>query len=69
MFDLMVVAHGGRWLLMDDEEGELGSYATRAEALEAAGAFASVDAEPRHVLIQETPGEWDETVVDPPTCH
>ena len=69
MFDLTVVAHGGRWLLVDDEEGELGSYATQAEALEAAGTYASVDAEPRHVLIQEIPGEWDEAVVEPPTCH
>jgi hypothetical protein len=65
MFDLTVVASGGRWVLTDDEEGELGSFATQAEALEAVGAYAIGD-EPRHVLIQEVPGEWDEAVVAPP---
>ncbi|WP_374471304.1 hypothetical protein [Phenylobacterium sp.] len=69
MFDLTVVARRGRWVLTDDEEGELGDFATQAEALEAAGAYAHVDDEPRHVLIQEIPGEWDEAVVEPPTLQ
>lgn len=69
MFDLTVVAQGGRWLLTDDEEGELGSYGSQAEALEAAGTFAQVDAEPRYVLIQEDSGEWVETIVEPPSFH
>ena len=69
MFDLTVVAIGGRWVLTDDGEGELGSFATRDEALEAAGVYARVDAEPRHVLIQDTPGEWYEAVVEPVAVH
>lgn len=69
MFDLTVVAFDGRWLLVDEAEGELGEYATRDEALRAAGAFAVLDREPRHVLIQDDVGEWDETVVEPPPMH
>jgi hypothetical protein len=69
MFDLSVIARGGRWVLTDDQEGDLGDYATQAEALQAAEAFAQVDAEPRYVLIQEIPGEWDEAVVEPKLVH
>jgi hypothetical protein len=69
MFDLTVVAQGGLWVLLDDEEGELGTYATQAEALAAAGDYARVDFEPRHVLIQEEQGDWDEAVVEPPLLH
>jgi len=32
MFDLSVVAFDGRWLLLDEAEGELGEYATKDEA-------------------------------------
>lgn len=69
MFDLSVVASDGRWLLVDEAEGELGEYATRDEALKAAGDFAVVDREPRHVLIQNAAGDWEETVVEPPQFH
>ena len=69
MFDLSVVAIDGRWLLLDEAEGELGEFATKAEALKAAGDFAVLDQEPRHVLIQDDVGEWDETVVEPPKLH
>jgi hypothetical protein len=69
MFDLSVVAFDGRWLLLDEAEGELGEFATRAEALKAAGDFAVLDQEPRHVLIQDDVGEWDEAVVEPPRLH
>jgi hypothetical protein len=69
MFDLSVVAQGGLWILVDDQEGELGAYATQAEALAAAEDFARVDAEPRYVLIHEEAGDWDETVVEPPPLH
>lgn len=69
MFDLTVVAQGGLWLLLDDEEGELGTYATQAEALAAAADYARVDAEPRHILIQEEAGDWDETIVEPPLLN
>jgi len=69
MFDLSVVAFDGRWLLVDEAEGELGEYATRDEALRAAGAFATLDREPRHVLIQDDVGEWEEAVVEPPPMH
>lgn len=69
MFDLSVVAFDGRWLLVDEAEGALGEFATKAEALKAAGDFAVLDREPRHVLIQDDVGEWDETVVQPPVLH
>jgi hypothetical protein len=69
MFDLTVVAQGGLWVLMDDQEGELGTYATQAEALAAAGDYARVDYEPRYVLIQEEEGGWEVAVVEPPTLH
>jgi hypothetical protein len=69
MFDLSVVAAGGRWLLVDESEGELGAYGTREEALEAAGACAVLDREPRHVLIQDDIGEWQEEVVEPPRLN
>ncbi len=69
MFDLTVVAFDGRWLLVDETEGELGEFATKHEALKAAGDFAVLDQEPRHVLIQDDAGEWDETIVDPPRIH
>jgi hypothetical protein len=69
MFDLSVVAFDGRWILVDEREGELGEYATRDEALKAAFDFAVLDREPRHVLIQDDVGEWDETLVEPPGMH
>lgn len=69
MFDLTVVSQGGLWLLVDDEAGELGSFASRAEALQAAGDYAPARAELRHVLILEPTGEWQEAVIEPPTCH
>lgn len=69
MFDLSVVAFDGRWLLLDEAEGELGAFATRDEALKAAGDFAVLDREPRHVLIQDDVGEWDEALIEPPRRH
>lgn len=69
MLDLCVVAApDGRWLLMDEVEGELGTYDSRADALRAASDFAVIDREPRHVLICDD-GEWDETVVAPTALH
>ena len=69
MFDLSVVSTGRRWLLVDETEGRLGEFATRAEALRAAGDFAVADQEPRHVLIHDTGGEWDEAVIPPTARH
>ncbi len=69
MFDLSVVSAGGRWLLVDEAEGEIGAFLTREEALEAAGACAVLDREPRHVLIQDDIGEWAEEVIEPPRLH
>ncbi|MFL5294894.1 MAG: hypothetical protein ACJ798_00800 [Phenylobacterium sp.] len=69
MFDLSVVAAGGRWLLVDEAQGEIGAYDSREAALSAAGEYAVLDQEPRHVLIQDDVGEWDETVVGPPLLN
>ena len=70
MFDLTVVARRGRWVLVDDAAGELGAYATRKDALDAAGSYewCPYDEE-RHVLIQEETGEWDEAVLHAPSFH
>ena len=69
MFDLSVMAVGGIWVLVDEAEGELGAYESKAAALKAAGDFAVADKEPRFVLIQDDVGEWEETVVEPPALH
>ena len=69
MFHLSVVAVDGRWVLVDEAEGELGDFDTRDEALKAAGDFAVLDKEARHVLILDDVGEWDEAVVEPPAQH
>jgi hypothetical protein len=70
MSDLTVVVRRGQWMLVDDEDdAELGAYASRAEALKAAGDHAFVDQEPRHVLIQDPGSDWDEEVVEPPALH
>jgi hypothetical protein len=68
MFDLTVVAKGGRWVLVDDEAGELGAYASRKDALDAASAYewCPYD-EQRYVLIQEETGEWDEALLEAPS--
>ena len=69
MYDLTVVARGSEWVLVDDEAGELGAFASRAEALAAAGDYEpTVDDEVRYVLIQDC-GEWEEAVVEPPSFH
>jgi hypothetical protein len=69
MFDLTVVAKSGRWLLMDDEAGELGDFSSRAEALHAACAYTTFPgAEYRYVLIQEE-GEWEEALVEVPRLN
>jgi hypothetical protein len=70
MFELIVLAKGGRWVLIDEEAGELGAYASRAEALRAASCYDSyVGQEFRYVLIREEHGEWEETVVEIPRLH
>ncbi|MDB5475517.1 MAG: hypothetical protein JWP49_1028 [Phenylobacterium sp.] len=69
MSDLTLVARGGRWMLVDDDDAELGAFSSQAEALQAAGDFARVDFEPRHVLIQDPGGDWDEEFVEPPELH
>jgi hypothetical protein len=69
MFDLTVVAKGGRWILEDEEGDALGDYASRAEALAAAREYVRVAEEPRVVLICDDAGEWDEDVVEPVVRH
>jgi hypothetical protein len=69
MSDLTVVSRKGLWMLVDEDDAELGAFGSRAEALQAAGDMARVDAEPRHVLIQDPAGDWDEQVVAPTALH
>ncbi len=69
MFDLTVVAKGGRWVLVDDEAGELGAFASQAEALRAACAYEGFPGDDyRYVLIQEE-GEWEEALLEIPRLH
>jgi hypothetical protein len=68
VFDLTVVAKGGRWLLVDEEAGELGAFPSRAEALRAACAYESFPGDYCYVLIQEE-GEWEEALVEVPRLH
>lgn len=68
MFDLTLLPVGDRWLLLDDDEGELGDFDSLAEALHAAEGFAVIDGEPRYVLIEGADG-WEEAVVEPPPIH
>ena len=56
-------------MLVDQDDAELGAYGSKAEALEAAGDYARVDQEPRHVLIQDDVGDWDEAFVEPPPLN
>lgn len=69
MTDLTVVARHGLWMLVDEDDAELGAFPSQAEALKAAGDYARVDQEPRHVLIQDPGGDWDEQLVEPPALH
>ena len=70
MFDLTLVAKGGRWLLVDDEAGEVGAFHSQADALRAAGTYDMYPGEEtRHVLIQQDDGEWDEAVVELVRVH
>ena len=71
MTDLTVVARHGLWMLMDEDDAELGSFRSQAEALLAVGDFAVVDLEPRDVLILDPDGDgdWGEEVVEPPPLH
>lgn len=69
MTDLTVVARQGLWMLVDEDDAELGAFASQAEALRAAGDYARVDQEPRHVLIQDAGGDWDEELVEPPALN
>jgi hypothetical protein len=70
MFDLTVVARSGRWLLVDDEAGELGAFASRADALRAAGAYEAFPGDDyRHVLVHEDTGEWEELLVEIPRLN
>ena len=69
MFDLTVVAKGGWWLLVDDEAGELGAFASRADALRAACAYEALPGDEHcYVLIQEE-GEWEEALIEVPRLH
>jgi hypothetical protein len=69
MFDLTVIIKRGRWVLVDDEAGELGVFASQAEALRAASAYEALPGDEHcHILIHED-GEWEEWVLEAPRLH
>ena len=70
MYDLTLVARKGRWVLVEEGAGEVGQFTSRADALDAAGAYERHPYhESRHVLIQEEFGEWDEALVEAPRLN
>jgi hypothetical protein len=71
MSDLTVVARHGLWMLVDEDDAELGSFPSQAEALQAIGDYTLVDFEPRYVLIQDPTGDgdWAEEIIEPPLLH
>jgi hypothetical protein len=69
MFDFTVCAKRDRWLLQDDQAGELGGYSTRDEALAAAGEWMRLIERPWPVLVCDADGAWHEIIVAPPALH
>jgi hypothetical protein len=69
MFDLTVISRRGRWLLVDDEAGELGAFATQAEALRAASAYEALPADEQCFVLIHEDGEWEEAVLEGPRLH
>jgi hypothetical protein len=69
MFDFTVRERRGAWLLEDADCGDLGAYATRDEALAAAGDWMRLIEQPWPVLICDADGEWRETLVEPTRLH
>jgi hypothetical protein len=69
MFDFTVRDQGDHWVLQDTENGELGRYDSRDEALEAAGQWMRLIERPWPVLICDRDGEWHETEVAPTVFH
>ena len=69
MFDFTVCAKRDRWLLQDDQAGELGGYSTRDEALAAAGEWMRLIERPWPVLVQDADGEWCQIIVEPTALH
>ena len=69
MFDFTVSAKRAAWLLEDDQAGELGAYATRDEALAAAGEWMRLIDRPWPVLVCDADGDWHEMIVQPTAVH
>lgn len=69
MFDFTVRDRGGRWVLLDAENGDLGHYASQDEALAAAGEWMRLIDRPWPVLICDADGQWRETLVAPTVVH
>lgn len=69
MFDFTVRDQGDHWVLQDTENGELGRYKSRDEALAAAGQWMRLIERPWPVLVCDRDGQWHETEVAPTVFH
>lgn len=69
MFDFTVRDQGDHWVLQDTENGELGRYESRDEALAAAGQWMRLIERPWPVLVCDRDGQWHETEVAPTVFH
>ena len=70
MLELTVIADLKDWILVDEDDGEVGRYPSRAHALTAASEYAHwVGCEPPHVLIQTDDGDWEEALVQAPAFN
>lgn len=69
MFDFTVRDQGDHWVLQDTENGELGRYDSRDEALAAASQWMRLIERPWPVLICDRNGDWHETEVAPTVFH
>jgi hypothetical protein len=60
MFELMLTGERGVWRLEEEELGEIGRYASPAEAIQALQAHPELSAYSGAVLVLGPDGEWDE---------
>ena len=66
MFELAIVSRGASWVLLNEDCGEVASYASEADALTAAQHYILGAARRAFVLIASPDGEWREEEIAPP---
>lgn len=67
MAELVLFPNATRWVLLEGA-AEIGSFASEAEALEAARRYVLACGEPRH-LMHPGPDGWEEELIRPAASH